>query len=134
DHTAFERKPQGGGGSRGEEREADEWGQEPRREPAEEARRREGEPAPDDDRPPVAGVSKHAEQRLDRCGDEARQRQEQTDRGVRETEVGADQRPGRLAYAEDELVQQLDRQQYGDDAGRYRKIPVETSVGRVEFH
>jgi len=64
----------------------------------------------------VPGDRDDAENGLDRERDEARDGEEEPDLGVREREVVANRRPRGLAGAEDQLVQELDRQQRRDDA------------------
>jgi hypothetical protein len=65
----------------------------------------------------VPGVARDTNDRVDEVADQRGRRQQQPDLGVREIEVGADQRPGGREETEDELVEELDREQDCDEAG-----------------
>ena len=59
-----------------------------------------------------------------------RQRQREAHLRVAEAEVVADLRPGRFARAEDELVEELDREQDGDEPGGSAPAPNRALAGR----
>src|SRR5262249_37619944 len=84
---------------------------EPRRARRESRRHREPAAADDEQGPSPRGVSRSADERVERAADETRNREDETDLGVRQREIVADQRQGRRARAADELVEQLDREE-----------------------
>jgi hypothetical protein len=67
--------------------------------------------------------------RLDGVQDDARNGEQQADLRVRQRQFVADQRPGGVAAAEDELVEKLDRQQRRHDAAE--RPPDQESPGRM---
>ena len=69
------------------------------------------------ERPAPPAVGEEEDRRLDGDGDGGRYREQQADLAVREAEVVADRRPRGLARTEDELVDELDREQDDDEAG-----------------
>lgn len=73
------------------------------------------------------GVAQDAKERLDQAAGDSREAKGQTDLGVLQVEITADQRPGRFARSKDKLVKQLDGEQRDQDNGRGAK----TSIGSV---
>jgi hypothetical protein len=100
-----------------EEAEGDEQVDEPAARRREQQREAEQEPAAGDEHAAAPDVAEDPDRGLDEGARELRQRQQQADLRVGEAEVVADQRQGRFARAEDELVEELDGQQDGDGAG-----------------
>ena len=100
-------------------------------------RSRRGEPCRktdttgDDECTPPSADSRHADHRLDEQRHQARPGEHDADHGVREAEVVSNQRPSGLASPEDELVEQLDREQRRDDAERSSAGDL---PGRVRAH
>ena len=99
------------------EREGDEKRPEPDREARSHGREREDEPAADGERAPPRRVAERPDDRVERAAEQAGQREQEAHLRVRETEMAADQRPGRRARAADELVEELDGEEDRDEGG-----------------
>jgi len=93
---------------------------------------REGASPREHEHSPTPRHRDDTQNRLDGERDDARDRQQQPDLRVRQRQLVADQRPGGLAGAEDELVEQLDRQQRRHDAAE--RPPDQESPGRMSSH
>lgn len=64
------------------------------------------------------GVAEYADEWIDDAADEARDGEGKPNLGVGQAEVVTNERPGRTERAVDELVEELDREQQADDAGK----------------
>jgi hypothetical protein len=119
-------------GRRVEHAERDEQRPERPRSGGEGERAGEAAAAYEDEQPPSPRDRDDAEHRLDDDRDEARNGKEKPYLRVRQRQVVADERPRRLARTEDELVEQLDRQQRRDDAAE--RSASQQLPGRMRAH
>jgi hypothetical protein len=92
----------------------------------------EGAPPGEHERAPPPGGRDDPQDGLDGQRGDAGDREQQPDLGVGQRQLVADQRPGGLAGAEDELVEQLDRQQRRHGAAE--RPPDQQSGGRTSSH
>jgi len=89
----------------------------------------EGSAAGEDEEPAAAGVGEQPERGLEGRREQAREGKEQADFGVVEGEVAANERPGGLADAEDELIQDLDQEKEDEQVGCPARAPGPGSAG-----
>ena len=83
------------------------------------------------DPPPPAPVAEEPEWRLDEQSDQPGDRQRDPDLRIAQVEVVPDRRPRGLTRAEDELVEELDREQSGDEAGDSAPAARRALAGRA---
>jgi hypothetical protein len=89
----------------------------------------EGNAAGEDEEPAAAGVGEQSKGGFEGRGKQAREGKEQTDFGVANAEVSANDRPGGLAEAEDELVNGLDQEEEDEQVQCPAQEPGPGSAG-----